>query len=334
MARRPSSKAAPGARSLAEAISFLRFGIADEGMLTERYVAIRDRMMIQRNSELAAGHPIEEDFRAAVDATALRKAVEKVTGALTLAQDAESLTLRSSSMKVRLMTIPLDEMTPTAPDPIIAPLNEHFGQAVRDCLPLIKESGTRIIDYSLLSMGQSIVGCHKGKVILEVWHGNDMPPGIAFPFKFCKALIASKEKVKGFGFSGETFTVHFENGAWLKTQLIATMWPDVSQVLDPMNLALCEPISRSFFEAVADIQPFTENNMVEVEPTRIRAESETQTAEREIAPVGIPENGAITMNVEHLLMIGDHAKNFDFTGNARLHAFTGDTRRGCIVKVG
>ena len=65
-------------------------------------------------------------------------------------------------------------------------------------------------------------------MLMEAWHGLDLPPNVPLPKQFVAALVKQKKNLTGFGFSRSSATFYFEDGCWLRTQLYSDEWPDVS----------------------------------------------------------------------------------------------------------
>jgi hypothetical protein len=333
MAKGPK-KIAAGAKSLSEALDFVSIALNEEGMFSETHVTLRDQRMIARCGEISASYPIEEDLRFAVHGGNLGRALGKLSGAVTLAHSDKGLVLRAGRLSVTLATLDTDQMQPVAANPAIAPLNAHFVAAVADLAPLIKESGNRIINYSLLMNNDTLVSSFlDGRGIIEIWHGNYMPTGVGVPFRFCKAVAACRLEPVAFGFDGGSFTIHYDNGAWIKTQLLTSPWPDAVGILNALNPNTLKPVTKDFFDAVSSVHSITKANEVEVQNLFVTAEGHTEKATHEIAPVGIEPGQLIPIGAPSLLLVRDHITHIEFDTNPNSHMFMGANRRGCIAKI-
>jgi len=100
--------------------------------------------------------------------------------------------------------------------------------------------------------------------MLQFWHGiASLPPGTVLPQIFTKAVSSVKYKITGFGASwngqfATSFTIYFENGAWLKTQCYEERWQEFAHILDVQTNPVT--VYSGLFDAIAAVEPFCEES--------------------------------------------------------------------------
>jgi len=117
----------------------------------------------------------------------------------------------------------------------------------------------KIVETSLLLQANSMIATDSA-VMLEFWHGIDLPT-MTIPKTFVSAIMNTKKSLKAFGYSGNSCTFWFEDDSWIKTQLYEESWPDVSLILN--KDCKPEPLPEGFYEALKNIEPFSEGKDTE-----------------------------------------------------------------------
>ncbi len=216
-----------------------------------------------------------------------------------------------------------------APDQMIVGITNEFKEAIKAVGILADENSDHVLTASVLMNGPSVVSTNR-KVILEFWHGLDLPPNIPLPKQFVAALIKQKKDLVGFGFSNCSATFYFEGGCWLRTQLYSEQWPDVSRILNrEANLWSIDP---NFFNALEAIAPFSEDGNIYFDANMLRSHpNDLQGACHECH--GIPK-GAI-YPFKQLMIMKPFVKKIDYMASG-IHdssyclVFQGDNLRGMI----
>lgn len=272
-------------------------------------------MMLAYDGIISAGVKTAEDFSACPHYGHFKRAVERaaVEGANFTQLDATKLAVTAGKFKAVIPCLDPSIMPPVEFDANIAPLNDKVREGFETIGSIVKENGQTVVEASLLLSGQSMVACDR-VLMMEFWHGNDLPPNMVLPKRFLNAIVATKKKIVGFGWSPEkTITFHFEDESWIKTQLFSSPWPESWPTI--MNKGTNLPagsvadIPEGFFDAVAVVTPFSDDGGVYFAGTAIRShEAAGVGASYDFnCPPGFSYSGA------KLLLMKDRAKQLHFS---------------------
>lgn len=194
---------------------------------------------------------------------------------------------------------------------------------------LANENAQHVITASVLMNGSTVISTNR-VMIMEAFHGLDLPPNIPLPKQFVAALVKQKKNLIGFGFSNSSATFFFEDGCWLKTQLYSDEWPDVSRILNRQaNLWSIDP---QFFKALDAVEPFSEDGNVYTRLNMLCSHlDEGVGAVFECG--GIPSG--VVYPIKQLKLIKPYVKKIDFCAKGLATSsyclvFEGDFMRGVI----
>jgi hypothetical protein len=211
---------------LVAALDYL--SIVPDKAASPNVIIINGPLVTVNNGLLKAGIMIGGEFPADVVAkinlSALRGALARVGKEMEIAFTDESISIEAGDFNADLTNEPIDMANDRViPDPMIAPLNNAFRDAVVKVGRLASDTGEEVMTASIALLGGTVMAT-KRHTILEAWHGNDMPSGIYVPKAFVTALGKAKFDLVGFGFSNTTFTVHFSGGVFLQTNTYPNAW--------------------------------------------------------------------------------------------------------------
>ena len=102
---------------------------------------------------------------------------------------------------------------------------------------LANENAQSVVAASILMNGHSLVATDR-IMMIEYWHGCDLPPGLALPKAIVAPLTKTKKVLNGLGFSKSSATFWFEDKSWIKTQLYNEQWSDIEAMLNRE----CKPV--------------------------------------------------------------------------------------------
>ena len=260
MARAPRSKPASTKSSLLTAIEFCSVVSEKIGVPYETHIGLRNNWAIAFNGVVAAGSPINEDIVAYPHTLMLVEALSKCDENFSITQlDNDRLSIKSGKFKAVVPCLDPSLMQNAFPDPQIVGITNDFKKAVEAVGVLASENAQHVLTASVLMAGPSVISTNR-VMIMEYWHGLDLPPGVPLPKQFVAALAKQKKNLVGFGFSNNSATFHFEDGCWIKTQLYSDEWPDVGRILNiEANLW---SIDAEFYKALDAIAPFSEDGNV------------------------------------------------------------------------
>lgn len=325
--RKPSEKVAPS--KLSEALQFLTLITKPEGSPSETHILLVNNWAVGNNDIIAAGQQIDSDIYACPHANTLAEALLKCGQQFSIALiDQHRLALQSEKFRAIVPCLDPTLLHIGNIDPPIAPINDDFKKALEAVNVFSVENGQEVYLLSILMNGQSVFSTN-GVMLLEYWHGIDLPPNIAIPNSFARALCKTPKKLAKFGFSHNSVTFYFEDESWLKTQLFAKEWPPLTDILN--TPARLQPLPTGFFDALTAVAPFTADSYVHFDQDCLRSHASADVgASYSIA--GIPK-GPI-FNAKWLKLCQPFMEQVDFQceGNLRkMMLFQGGNVRGAIA---
>lgn len=218
---------------------------------------IKDGWITAFNGTLGIGHKIDNDLHVCPQIKLTIEAIAKCGQNIAITQlDNNRLSIKSDKFRAIIPCIATNLLAPTIPDPPIADIDNRLKEAFEICGLLHIESGQTIYALSVLMNGQSLVSSLSGSMIVEYWHGLNLPIGLAIPKAFIGPLLKVNKKVNRFGFSQFSITIYFEDDSWIKSQLYSNEWPSVAHILDKKSDAQKFPLK--FFDGLEAIAPFSE----------------------------------------------------------------------------
>jgi len=332
MARKPGIvKAEPNKSSLLKALEFCSVVCEKLGTPCETHIGLRNNWAIAFNRIVAAGYPISEDIYCYPHTLLLLEALSKCEESYSLTQlDNSRLSIKSGKFKAVIPCLNPNLMQDALPDPQIAPVTNKFKEAIEAVGVLANEDAQHVLTASVLMNGASVIATNR-VMILEYWHGLDLPPNIPLPKQFVSALTKQKKNLTGFGFSNNSATFYFEDGCWLRTQLYNDQWPDINSILNrEANLWSIDP---SFFDALKAIEPFSDDKNAYFDTNLIMSHpNNAEGATHECS--GIPKG--VVYPIRQLMIMKPYVKKIDFNadgGNKASYCcvFYGDECRGMIA---
>ena len=327
---RTNVKATESQSGLLDALRFCKFVTKSEGPVCDTHILLANHQAIAFNGILAAGCKISEDIICAPNADLIVQALSKCGEQLSITQlDNGRLSIKSGKFKCLVPCIDAQLLTVAIPDAPLAIIDDRFKEAVEAVSVLANADAQSVVAASILMAGASVIATDR-KMLMEAWHGIDMPYGIALPKAFAVALTKIPKKLAKFGFSQSSCTIYFEDESWLRTQFYAEPWPDIRGILDRKCNAW--PLPNDFWKALDAIEPFAEEDCVFFDTGIMRSHlSEGEGASYEL--YGIPKGPIFT--IKQLNIIRPHVKQIDFIAQG-MHTNTmcmwyGDRIRGAIA---
>lgn len=246
--------------ALLQALEFCSVVSDKLGAPHETHIGLRNKCAVAFNGIVAAGAPIVEDIYCYAHTLTLVEALSKCSESYSLTQlDNERLSIKSGKFKATVPCLDPLLMPSAEPDPQIVGITNKFRDAVEAVGVLASENAQHVLTASVLMNGASVISTNR-VMLLEYWHGLDLPPNVPLPKEFVKALVRQKKNLTGFGFSKSSATFWYEDGYWLRTQLYADEWPDVSRILNrEANLWSIDP---AFFQALDAVSAFSDDGNV------------------------------------------------------------------------
>lgn len=209
---------------------------------------------------LTVGHPIDEDIVACPNTLQLLTALQKCGEQQTITQlDSGRLSVKSDKFRALIPCERFDLMPYVGPDTICASIDDRIKAGFEMVSPIVSDSADRMAIAGILLQANTTVATN-GHVLLEYWHGIDLPPNIFLPKPAVKAILNVGKKLTHFGFSYDSATFVFEDRSYIKTQLIAERFVSYENVINvPSNPW---PLPEGFYAAVDALESFSDNGIL------------------------------------------------------------------------
>lgn len=315
---------------LLKALEFVSCVSEKLGAPHETHVGLKNNWAVAFNGIVAAGAPIEEDIYSYPHTIQFVEALSKCDENFSLTQlDNSRLSIKSGKFKAVIPCLEPMLMQEALPDPPIVGIDNKFKEAVEAVGVLASENAQHVLTASVLMNGQSVISTNR-TMLFEYWHGLDLPPNVPLPKEFVKALCSHKKNLMAFGISNCSATFYFEDNCWIRTQLYATEWPDVSRILN-IEGSLWS-IDSNFFKALDAVAPFSEDGNVYFDTNLIMSHPENSIGATYECN-GLPKG--VIYPIKQLKMMQPYVKRIDFNAKG-IHdssyclKFEGDVCRGVI----
>lgn len=321
--KKPSEKIKSG---LLEAVQFLSCVTSDTGAPYETHILLANKTATATNGVLAAGQIIEEDIFCAPHNSTLISALKKCGQEFSLTQlDVARVSIKAGRFKAVVPCIDPTTLLNPMPDNPVAIIDGRLKEALSVIEPIKTPNPQRVIEASFLLNGQTVIATD-GKIILEYWHGIDLPPNVAIPKALIPAIINHSKNLSHFGFSTSSATFYFEDGSWIKTQLYAEKWPNTDHILNKPSEAL--PVPVDFFVGLNAVKDFSENGTVHFDNGAIK--SHRDEGKGAIYEVPGLIKGPVFSH-KYLSMLKDIALQIDYETNDKMLYFFGKNCRGAVM---
>jgi len=326
MPPKPRSKPAP-TNQLLSALQFCSVVSSPTGAAYETHIGLHNNGAVAFNGIIAAGAPITEAITVYPHCILLTEALSKCDEGFTLTQLGTNLIVKSGKFKASVPCLDPALMQSAEPDPQIVGITNAFKDAVEAVGVLASENAQHVLTASVLMNGPSVISTNR-VMLLEYWHGLDLPPNIPLPKQFVAALVKQKRELTGFGFSRSSATFWFGDH-WLRTQLYNDEWPDVSSILN--RQANLWSIDANFFKALDAIEPFSADGNAYSDLNLLMSHPDNQGASFEVS--GLPKG--FVYPIKQLKILRPFVKKVDWMASG-VHdssyclVFEGEACRGVI----
>ncbi len=161
--------------------------------------------------------------------------------------------------------------------------------------------------------------------IIEHWLGFAPPVSINIPKQAIKEILRINEIPESVQIAERSITLHYANNRWIKSQLLATDWPDIGRILNVESKPV--PIDTDIFNGLEVLRAFVDKlGTIHISPGLLSTSTDLNTsANYEIASI----NFEGTYNVEMMRLLKDTVTMIDWSQTPAL--FFGEGLRGAII---
>jgi hypothetical protein len=318
-----------GAAALIEALKFVALAQQKEGTPPQTHCAIANGRVVAFDGIIACGHAIEADLDACPHTTRLLDALSKCGASLAITQlDSGRLSVKSDRFRAFVPCTPAEHLAAPSiePDAPCAVIGDTLKAGFELLLPILADTGPQAIKCAALLQANSVVATN-GHVLVEFWHGIDLPPNLLIPKAALQAVVKTPKKLAKFGFSRNSATFYFEDESFIKTQLFSEEYPTYQLLFS--DDANPWPLPEGFYEGLAKIKSLADNGIVYFTEhgLSVRDESRNEAGAFEIA--GLPVGMAFS--VDYLSIVQSVFRQVAF--DSQRVFFFGNNARGVLMGV-
>lgn len=279
------------------------------------------------NGSLALCSPIPFDIDCTPKADALVRAISNCKETTTMHMtDGGKLSIKSGSFRVFVETVddPSSHVEPAGE--VVQFDGAVLLQALKTIYDFIGDDASRPWCNGVLLKGMSAYATNNASVI-EYWIGTEAPVTVNIPRAAVKEMIRINEAPTHAQMDENSVTFHYEDGRWIRTQLLGTEWPDLAKILD--KPAAHNVIDPQLFDGLDMLLGFSDDvTRAHISEGFIRTHKEDNVgATYEVSGLGI--EGIYSIKLLKLLQgVATHA---DFTNYPQPALFFGNRLRGALV---
>lgn len=268
---------APSVLRTLENLRFVKGAIAKKDYAPAlTHFRIHDGHVLGYNGAIALGSPIDLNISCFPKAVPFIKAIQTCEETIALyLTPAKRLAIKSGPYNAFVECLPNDtEFPQIGPEGNEVSLN---GQALLDAFttlePFIAEDASKPWARGILLRGQSAFATNN-IILVEKWLGTDLP-NVNIPAEAVTEITRIGKAPSKIQISEGSITCHFEEGRWLRSQLLTTEWPDISRILDRASETQQVPIPKGLWKALENIRAFvSEQGAVIISQDRISTHGE------------------------------------------------------------
>lgn len=316
------------ASNLLEALKFISVAQHSEGDVNQTHCRIYDGTVTAFDGGLTVGHYIDESLQACPHTQTLIAALSKCEGSISITElDSGKLSVKSGKFRALVPCVPFSDLQALQPDKPIATLTDALKDALAACIPLADDKGAEPFLCGVMLQSQTCVSTNRF-VMIEAWHGIDLPPDLLIPKASANAIAKSSKPLKAFGYSDNSVTFFFDDDSFIKTQLFNCNFPKYKVILDIASNP--QPLPEGFYESLDKVAPFSADNRVYFRNGFICSHPvNSEGASYEVA--GLVND--VAYNPDYLNLIKPHCDVIDFRPTERMAVFFGKNVRGAIAPI-
>ncbi len=312
-----------------EALNFVKGAIARKDFVPElTHFNIADGRIVGFNGDMAISSPIGVDIRAKPHAQTFIKAVNSAVEEVALSMTAAGrLSLKSGKFRALINCLNTDESRYVIPEGQVIKLGDNFLDCIKALAPFMGVDASRSWSSGILLRSGSALATNN-ICLVEYWHGTTLPFPINIPKPAIAELIRIGENPIKVQVSASSISFHFSGDRWIRTQLLATAWPDqIDTILNAEGSP--QAIPEGLFEALEVLKPFVDDGSRMYFTTQGVATSNEPEVATTVDVAGLVPGCCFHHSMISLL--SGVAVKIDFTTYPRPCKFLGDKMRGVIV---
>lgn len=311
-------------------LKFVMGAVAKKDLLPAMtHFRIQDGQVRSYNGRLAISSPLPFNIDCCPKADQLYKAIAQCEETITLSIT-PAKRLRIASGKFRAFVDLVEGDTPH-----VKPEGEHLAfdgealfTALKTLVPFVGNDASRPWTNGVLLNGQSAFATNNTCVV-EYWLGTSFPYQINIPEACIDEMVRVGEAPTHAQITKDSITFHYEDGRWIRSQLISTEWPFgiITKILS--SPAKATPIPEGFFDAIDKLKKLADgSNRIYINHGLLRTHTEEETG-GSVEIDGIEFIGCY--NIAMLSLLKGVVERADFTLYPDPALFFGGAIRGAII---
>ena len=293
---------------------------------------LKDGRVLGYNGTIALSTPIGLDINATPKAIPFVKAIERCKAATTSVHltPSGSLGIKSGGFKAFIECTDEDDVLDA-----IVPEGEpiDFDDSIIDAFSALRRftatDASRPWANGILLRDQAAWATNN-IIFAQYWLGYDTPE-VCIPAVAIDELRRIKEYPSEVLMTDRSMTFMYDNGRWLRTQLLVIDWPRLDPIFNVFDTKNYQVLPEGFFELIELLRPFVgeEGRVFFRDGMICTSPFENQGASYRIA--GLPSTGAF--NIDQLLLLWNSITHIDFSQAAPRPCpwWNGEEMRGVIL---
>lgn len=312
---------------LIKALKFTQWAVARKSFVESLvHFQIKNKTIQSYNGTVSLCSPIDLDLDCLPKAGPFIKAIQTCKDTVQLSiTPAGRLSIKSGGFRALIdcAHVEFPEIAPEGRE--IAPEGGIMA-ALKILEPLISEDASRPWSRGILISGAHAYATNN-VVLAEYSLGFEFPVTLNLPHAAVNELMRIGEEPSRIMVTDASASFLYEDGRWLRTQLLSVEWPDMGKVLDREHQAA--DIPEGFWQGLTDIAPFTDAaRSVYLKPNYLTTSLDSEVATYANVP-GIPDGGCY--DIEMLKMLQGLTTRLDFTSYPQPCLWFGDKLRGAVI---
>jgi len=223
---------------------------------------IKNGIITSYNGSIALSCPIACDLDCMPKAQPFFRAIKNCKETVSLHMtEAGRLAVQSGSFRAYIDCIPDESVTPVEPEGKF--IEEFDGEriitALTECFPFVGVDASRPWSMGALIDGSSVFATNN-VILVQYYTGSKFPFVCNLPRQAVAEVLRIKKIPVSVQGDATSVTFHYDDGAWLRTNLYSTEWPNmVSMILGAESNQ--QPIDKRLFEGIESLRSFNEGDI-------------------------------------------------------------------------
>jgi len=224
-----------------------------------KHIVVEDGTVRAFNGVLALCSQIDLGIRVAPRAVPMVHAIQNCEDEVFIGMTpANRLSVKSGKFKAFIDCVELEGLPHQKPEGEIYEIDgSAFLEGMKACKPFVGNDASRPWTNGILFRDQSMFATNN-VCLVEYWTGFQPPATINIPLAAINEIQRVKSPPTHIQIASTSATFHFNDGRWIRTQLLETEWPDLRPILEQPHEAVDVP--EELFPALEAVKPFVEKD--------------------------------------------------------------------------